>query len=72
MSELRKRYEFLSERQRQVMALAASGMLNKDIGQRLGISPRTVEIYCAWMMQRMGAANLAELVRMEIALKAER
>lgn len=72
MSELRKRYEFLSERQRQVMTLAASGMLNKDIGQRLGISPRTVEIHRAWMMQRMGAANLAELVRMEIALKAER
>jgi two-component system response regulator FixJ len=54
------------------MELAARGLLNKVIAQRLGISPRTVEIHRAWMMNRMGARNLAELVRMEMELKAGR
>jgi two-component system response regulator FixJ len=67
--ELRARVDSLSERQRQVMELAASGLSNKEIGARLGISPRTVEIHRAWMMERMGARNLAELVRVTMLLK---
>jgi two-component system response regulator FixJ len=67
---LRARYDSLTERQRQVLELAATGMSNKEIATQLGISYRTVEIHRAWMMERMGARNLAELVRMELALKS--
>jgi len=66
---LRARLESLSERQRQVLELAVTGLSNKEIAARLGISFRTVEIHRAWMMERMGARNLAELVRMDLALK---
>lgn len=64
------RIESLSERQRQVMDLAVTGLSNKEIGAKLGISPKTVEIHRAWVMERMGARNLAELVRMEINFKS--
>jgi two-component system response regulator FixJ len=53
----------LSPRQTEVMHLVAQGLSNKQIALRLGISPRTVENYRAWVMERMGAANVAELVR---------
>ena len=66
---LRSRFGTLSARQRQVMELAATGMSNKEIASQLGISPKTVENHRAWVMERMGAKSLAELVR--IALKIE-
>jgi two-component system response regulator FixJ len=59
----------LSERQRQVMDLAVLGLTNKQIANQLGISPRTVESYRAWVMERMGAKNLAELVRLAMRLE---
>ena len=59
----------LSERQRQVMDLAVQGLTNKQIANQLGISPRTVESYRAWVMERMGAKNLAELVRLAMRLE---
>jgi signal transduction histidine kinase len=46
-----------------LMHLVAQGLSNKQIAARLSISPRTVENYRAWVMERMGAANVAELVR---------
>jgi two-component system response regulator FixJ len=46
------------------MELAAAGLSNKEIALRLGISPRTVENHRAWMMERMGVRNLAELIRL--------
>jgi FixJ family two-component response regulator len=61
-------YQNLTDRQREVMALAAKGLSNKEIGRQLGISARTVEIHRAWMMERMGARNVAELVRMAMLL----
>ena len=61
--KLQSRFKTLSERQRQVMELAISGLSNKDIGSRLNISPKTVEYHRAWVMERIGAKNLAELVR---------
>jgi two-component system response regulator FixJ len=70
LSELRSRFESLTDRQREVMMLAATGLSNKEIGTKLGISVRTVEIHRAWMMERMGARNLAELVRMEMRMSA--
>jgi two-component system response regulator FixJ len=66
IADIAARIAGLSERQRQVMELAVAGLSNKEIGTRLGISPKTVEIHRAWMMERMGARNLAELVRMEM------
>lgn len=63
MTDLRSRAEALPPRQREVMELAASGLSNKEIGNQLNISPRTVENHRAWVMQRMGARNLADLVR---------
>ena len=61
--ELMDRLAELSPRQTEVMYLVAQGLSNKQIALRLGISPRTVENYRAWVMERMGAANVAELVR---------
>jgi two-component system response regulator FixJ len=59
----------LSERQRQVMDLAVQGLSNKQIANQLGISPRTVETYRSWVMERTGAKNLAELVRLAMRLQ---
>jgi two-component system response regulator FixJ len=68
LRELRARADSLTDRQREVMDLAAAGLSNKEIALRLQISPRTVEIHRAWMMERMQARNLAELVRMVVLL----
>jgi two-component system response regulator FixJ len=54
----------LSRREREVLTGVVAGKLNKTIGHELGISPRTVEVYRAKMMHKVGAANLSELVRM--------
>ncbi len=59
----------LSERQAQVMDLAVKGRTNKEIGLELGISPRTIEIYRARVMERMGAETLADLVRIAVLLE---
>ena len=59
----------LSLRQRQVMGLVAQGMSNKEIALKLGLSPRTVGNYRAWVMEKMGARNLADLVRMVVVLE---
>ena len=69
IEKLRSRFSALSARQRQVMELAVSGLSNKEIAYRLDISPKTVENHRAWVMERMDAKSLAELVR--IAMKIE-
>jgi two-component system response regulator FixJ len=69
IEKARSRFDTLSERQRQVMKLAVVGLSNKEIAARLDISPKTVENHRAWVMERIGAKNLAELVR--FALKIE-
>jgi two-component system response regulator FixJ len=70
MEELYSRFKTLSERQRQVMELAVVGLSNKEIGSRLNISPKTVENHRAWVMERTGAKNLAELVRIALQVQA--
>ncbi|MEI9805740.1 MAG: response regulator [Pseudolabrys sp.] len=66
---LRGRFNSLSDRQRQVMELAVSGLSSKEIGVRLRISAKTVENHRAWVMERVGARNLAELVRMAMQIQ---
>lgn len=66
--DLRTRYESLSERQRDTMRFLIRGLSNKEIGQELGISPRTVEIHRTWVMTKMNARSIADLVRMSMAL----
>jgi two-component system response regulator FixJ len=58
------RYDSLTPRERDVMALAATGQHNKEIARELGISYRTVEIHRARLMHKMGAASLVELAEM--------
>jgi two-component system, LuxR family, response regulator FixJ len=68
--ELLERIAELSPRQREVMDLVAEGLSNKQIALRLGISPRTVENYRAWVMERMNASNVAELVRKVLIIQS--
>lgn len=66
---LLERYQSLTDRQRETMCLLIKGLANKEIAARLNISPRTVEIHRTWVMNKMAAGTLAELVRMGISLK---
>jgi two-component system, LuxR family, response regulator FixJ len=66
ISALRNRIAELSPRQRDVMELLIDGLSSKEIGKQLGISPRTVETYRAFVMAKTGASSLAELVKMSI------
>jgi FixJ family two-component response regulator len=59
---LRQRYETLSPREREVMALVVSGRMNKEVGGELGISEITVKAHRGRAMQKMAAASLAHLV----------
>jgi FixJ family two-component response regulator len=60
---IRARHALLTERERQVMALVVEGMTNKEVGRRLNISPRTVDIHRTRVMDKMKASGLADLVR---------
>lgn len=66
--ELSDRFVMLTERQRETMRCLIRGMANKQIAAELGISPRTVEIHRTWVMNKMSAKTLADLVRMGLAL----
>lgn len=59
-----ERFRQLTPREQEVLGLTTQGFTNKDIARQLGISPRTVENHRARMMEKMRAANLAELCRM--------
>jgi FixJ family two-component response regulator len=68
MQALRDRYESLTRREREVMALVASGLLNKQVGGELGISEITVKAHRGQVMQKMEADSFAELVKMAARL----
>jgi FixJ family two-component response regulator len=65
-------YAKLSHRERQVMTLVVSGLLNKQVGAQLGISEITVKAHRGKVMQKMKADSFADLVRMAAKLRSER
>jgi len=70
--DLRSSYSSLTPRERQVMALVVSGLLNKQVGGQLGISEITVKAHRGQVMQKMKANSLPELVRMAAELEPGR
>ncbi len=70
--ELRKRFETMSKREQEIMALVTSGLMNKQAAAEAGISETTVKIHRGNVMQKMGAESFAELVRMADTLQIRR
>ena len=64
-----QRLERLTEREREILALIAAGHQNRDIAVQLGISPRTVEVHKARIMEKLECRSLAELIRVNLAAR---
>jgi DNA-binding CsgD family transcriptional regulator len=62
----------LTQREHEVLMLIAGGESNKEVGRRLGISPRTVEVHRAHVMEKLGARNIVDLVRIAMSQSQRR
>jgi FixJ family two-component response regulator len=69
IAELRKRFDSLTSREREVMVLVAAGLLNKQVAGELGTSEASVKVHRQHVMEKIGAGSLAELVRIADKLK---
>lgn len=65
-AELRRRLTRLTSRENEVMRMTVSGRHNREIALELGISPRTVEVYKARMMEKLGVERLPDLIRLAL------
>jgi FixJ family two-component response regulator len=72
VSNVRSRFESLTSRERDVLCLVTSGLMNKQVATELGLAEITVKIYRGQIMRKMGAKSLADLVRMTEALGIQR
>jgi FixJ family two-component response regulator len=64
VAELRRRADTLTPREREVLALVVSGLLNKQVGFKLGVCEKTIKVHRGQVMKKMHADSLADLVRM--------
>jgi two-component system response regulator FixJ len=71
-AEVAARFASLTPREREVMELVTAGKANKVIASDLGLSPKTVEVHRAAVMDKMGADSVAELVRLELLLHPDK
>lgn len=69
LSNVKSRFESLTSRERNVLSLVTSGLMNKQVAAQLGLAEITVKIYRGQIMRKMGAKSLADLVRMSEALE---
>ena len=67
--ELRKRFDSLTAREKEVMALVAAGQLNKQVADNLGAAEKTIKVHRGRVMEKMQVASLADLVRAAERLK---
>jgi FixJ family two-component response regulator len=72
LEKIRKDFVDLTPREKQVIALVASGLMNKQIAAKLGVTEITVKVHRGNVMRKMGAKSLAELVRISDALRLDR
>jgi RNA polymerase sigma factor (sigma-70 family) len=66
-ARLQQRLDRLTQRERQVMEHVVAGLHNREIAQELGISPRTVEVYKARMMDKLDVQRVADLVKLAVS-----
>jgi len=69
LSQLQRRFDLLTPREREVISLVAAGKLNKQIGDQLGTAENTIKVHRSRAMEKLGADSLADLVRMIAKLK---
>jgi FixJ family two-component response regulator len=72
VEKIKKGFLTLTPREKEVIVLVTSGLMNKQIAARLGVTEITVKVHRGNVMRKMGAKSLAELIRMSDALELKR